>query len=92
MRAILILATAALLAGCTTRLDIGGAEWAKPGAQMPQVSQDEMECARQAVDARLTPETAVGGLADIVVARLQDIQMSSIFNRCMAGKGYQPRS
>lgn len=92
MRAILILATAALLAGCTTRFDIGGGEWAKPGVHGSQVSQDEMECARQAVDARVTPETALGGFADIVVVTLQDIQMSSVFDRCMGGKGYQPRS
>jgi hypothetical protein len=90
MRAVVVLAAAALLAGCTTRFDIGGGEWAKPGTQIPQVTQDEMECARVAVDARPFPDTIVGGLADIVAARMQDIKMDRDFNRCMAAKGYHP--
>jgi hypothetical protein len=90
MRAVVVLAAAALLAGCTTRFDIGGGEWAKPGTQVPQVTQDEMECARTAVDARPVPDTIVGGLADIVAAKLQDIKMDRDFNRCMAAKGYHP--
>jgi len=83
------LAFLALLAGCTSRFDIGGREWAKAGAQVPEITQDEMECARKAVDARPFPDTIVGGLADIVAAKMQDIQMSVVFDRCMAGKGYQ---
>ena len=63
MRAVVVLAAAALLAGCTTRFDIGGGEWAKPGTQVPQVTQDEMECARTAVDARLI-ETILGSQND----------------------------
>jgi hypothetical protein len=91
MRAVVVLAAAALLAGCTTtRFDIGGGEWAKPGTQLPQVTQDEMECARVAVDARPFPDTIVGGLADIVAAGIQDIKMDHDFNRCMSAKGYQP--
>jgi len=90
MRAVAVLTAAALLAGCTTRFDIGGGEWAKPGTQVPQVTQDEMECARVAVDARPFPDTIVGGLADIVAAKMQDIKMDHDFNRCMAAKGYQP--
>jgi len=49
-----------------------------------------MECARIAVDARPFPDTIVGGLADIVAARLQDVKMSRDFDRCMSAKGYQP--
>jgi len=90
MRAVVLLAVAALLAGCSTRFDIGGGEWTKPGTQVPQVTQDEMECARVAVDARPFPDTIVGGLADIVAARMQDIKMDRDFNRCMAAKGYHP--
>jgi hypothetical protein len=49
-----------------------------------------MECARTAVDARPFPDTIVGGVADVVAATLQDVKMSRDFERCMAGKGYQP--
>jgi hypothetical protein len=86
----MVVATVALLAGCTTRFDIAGSDWAKPGAQLPQVTQDEMDCARVAVDARPFPDTIIGGLADIVVARLQDTKMNRDFSRCMGGRGYQP--
>ena len=90
MRALAIVAAAALLAGCTTRFDIGGREWTKPGVQRPQVSFDEMDCARFAVDARPFPDTIVGGLADIVAAKLQDAKMNRDFSRCMTDRGYQP--
>lgn len=89
MRTLAVLATAALLAGCTTRFDIGGGEWAKPGAQINQTTLDEMDCARIAVDARPFPDTIVGGLADIVAAKLQDAKMSRDFERCMTARGYQ---
>ena len=85
----MIIAAAIVVAGCTTRFDIGGGDWTKPGAQIAQTTFDEMECARVAVDARPFPDTIVGGLADIVAAKMQDIQMSVVFDRCMAGKGYQ---
>ena len=85
----MIVATAALLAGCTTRFDVGGGEWTKPGAQVAQTTLDEMECARLAVDARPFPDTIVGGLADVGAAVYQDVKMSRDFDRCMAAKGYQ---
>jgi len=90
MRATLIVAAAILVAGCTTRFDIGGGEWAKPGAQIAQTTFDEMECARVSVDARAFPDTIVGGLADVVTAKIQDIKMSRDFDRCMSARGYQP--
>lgn len=90
MRAGLIVAAAILVAGCTTRFDIAGSEWTKPGAQIPQTTFDEMECARVSVDARAFPDTIVGGLADIVAAKVQDIKMSRDFDRCMNARGYQP--
>jgi hypothetical protein len=85
-----ILAAAAVLAGCTTRFDIGGGEWTKPGAQVAQTTLDEMDCARVAVDARPFPDTIVGGLADIVAAKIQDVKMSRDFDHCMSTRGYQP--
>jgi hypothetical protein len=90
MRALTILVAAALLTGCTTRFDIGGREWTKPGAQSPQISLDEMDCARVAVDARPFPDTIVGGLADVVAAKFQDAKMSHDFDRCMSDRGYRP--
>jgi hypothetical protein len=90
VRALAIVAAAALLAGCTTRFDISGREWTKPGVQVPQTALDEMDCARFAVDARPFPDTIVGGLADIVAAKLQDAKMDRDFNRCMTDRGYQP--
>jgi hypothetical protein len=91
VRALVILATAALLAGCsTTRFDVGGREWTKAGAQIAQTTQDEMDCARVAVDARPFPDTIVGGIPDVVMAYMQDAKMSRDFNSCMSGKGYQP--
>lgn len=92
MRALVVVAAAVLLAGCTsTRFDITGTDWAKPGVQISQTTLDEMECARTAVDARPFPDTLVGGLADIVVVQIQDGKMSGDFARCMAGRGYQAK-
>jgi len=91
VRAIAIVAAVVVLVtGCTTRFDIAGTEWKKPGAQIPQVTLDEMDCARLAVDARAFPDTIIGGLADIVAAKMQDSKMSHDFGRCMTERGYQP--
>ena len=86
----LVVAAAILVAGCTTRFDIGGGDWTRPDAQIAQTTFDEMECARVAVDARPFPDTIVGGLADVVVAKIQDVKMSRDFSRCMTSRGYQP--
>jgi len=90
VRALVVLVAAALLAGCTTRFDIGGREWTKPGAQLPQITLDEMDCARVAVDARPFPDTIIGGVADVVAAKMQDVKMSRDFDHCMNARGYQP--
>jgi hypothetical protein len=90
VRALAIVAAAALLVGCTTKFDLSGREWTKPGVQLPQITLDEMDCARFAVDERPFPDTIVGGLADIVAAKLQDAKMKRDFSRCMTDRGYQP--
>ena len=90
MKAIVVIAAAVLVAGCTARFDVGGSKWTKPGVQLPQTTQDEMDCARDAVDARPFPDTIVGGLADVAVARYQDVKMNRDFARCMTSRGYQP--
>lgn len=88
--ALLLVALVGVSTGCTSRFDIGGGEWAKPGAAIAEVTQDEMECARKAVDDRPYPETIVGGLADIAAAKYQDVRTSVVFDRCMTAKGYRP--
>ena len=52
--ALLLAATA--LAGCTTKYDLSGADWKKPGTLIQTVTLDEMECVRVAREARQTPE------------------------------------
>lgn len=81
---------ALLLAGCTARFDVDGQAWTRPQASLPQVTLDEMDCARAASLARSTPETFVGGIADAVRTRIEDAQMSQAFARCMQAKGYRP--
>lgn len=79
-----------LFAGCAPHFDIGGREWAKPGAQVQQTTLDEMDCARTASRAYWTPDLIVGGLVDVVRVKIEDEQMSTAFSRCMHGKGYEP--
>ena len=79
-----------LFAGCAPHFDIGGGEWAKPGAQVQQTTLDEMDCARTASRAYWTPDLIVGGLVDVVRVKIEDAQMSSAFSGCMRSKGYEP--
>jgi hypothetical protein len=78
------------LAGCAPRFDIGGGEWTRADMQVQQITLDEMECARAASRAYWTPESFVGGLADLVRVKIEDAQMTGAFSRCMERKGYQP--
>jgi hypothetical protein len=79
-----------LMGGCAPYFDIGGGDWTKPGAQIQEVTQDEMDCARTASRAYWTPESFVGGLADVVRVKIEDAQMVTSFSRCMEMKGYHP--
>ena len=85
-----LVAAGMLLAGCAPHFDIGGGDWAKPGAQIQQTTLDEMECARTASRAYWTPDLIVGGLVDTVRVKIEDGQMSGAFSECMRSKGYQP--
>jgi len=85
-----LVAAVCVLAGCAPMFDVGGGEWAKSGAGVQQTTLDEMECARTASRAYWTPESFVGGLADVVRVKVENTQMTSAFNRCMESKGYQP--
>jgi len=85
-----LVAAVCVLAGCAPMFDVGGGEWAKSGSGVQQTTLDEMECARTASRAYWTPESFVGGLADVVRVKVENTQMTSAFNRCMESKGYQP--
>ena len=90
MRLAALALAAGVLAGCAPHFDIGGGDWRKPGAEIREVTLDEMDCARTASRAYWTPESFVGGLADVVRVYIEDAQMVTTFNQCMERKGYQP--
>ena len=79
-----------LVAGCAPHFDIGGGDWTKSGAQVQQTTVDEMECARTASRAYMTPDLVVGGLVDVVRVAIENGQMERAFSGCMRAKGYQP--
>ena len=90
MRVVVLVAAIGALTACAPKFDIGGGDWTRAGAHIQQVSLDEMECARLASRAYSTPESFVGGLADMVRVKIEDGQMASAFSQCMESKGYQP--
>jgi hypothetical protein len=85
-----LVASLVVFAGCAPHFDIGGGDWAKPGAHVQQTTLDEMECARTASRAYWTPDLVLGGLLDVARVKIEDGQMSSAFSGCMRSKGYQP--
>ena len=90
MRPMLALAAVLLLAGCYTKYDLTGAEWAKPGTMIQQTTQDEMDCVRGAREAGRTPDLILGGLVDLGRFAVEETQRSSSYKNCMTAKGYQP--
>jgi len=90
VRRLAVVAAAWVLAGCAPHFDIGGGEWAKPGAGIQQTTVDAMDCARMASRAYWTPELFVGGVADAVRVKIEDTQMTSAYSQCMESRGYQP--
>ena len=79
-----------LLAGCSTKYDLSGAGWPKPGATIQGVSEDGMDCVREAREAGATPDLVVGGLVDVGRYAIEEGQRRGAYERCMATKGYQP--
>jgi hypothetical protein len=79
-----------LLAGCTRVIDISGAEWRRTGASIQQVTFDEVECARETVDAGDMRDTIVGGIVDAFVVPLEDRRRGQAYDRCMLARGYEP--
>jgi hypothetical protein len=90
MRRATALLLLALLTGCTTRYDLSGTDWTKPGTMFQEVTEDEMECVRGAREAGSTPDLIVGGLVDVARVAIEEGQRSGSYERCMSAKGYQP--
>lgn len=85
--ALLVLGT---LAGCSTKYDLSGADWTRPGALIQDATYDEMECVRAAREAGSTPDLIVGGLADLARYFVEERQRSGEYHSCMHARGYQP--
>ena len=93
-RGVALLALAALIggAGCASAtMDIAGAGWAKPVTGVPQVTVDELDCARASQGAGRTPELVLGGVFDVARLVIESAQEQGAFERCMAGRGYRAR-
>ena len=90
MRLALALLALAALAGCSTKYDLSGADWTKPGTMIQDVTYDEIECVRAAREAGRTPDLIVGGLADLGRYLVEERQRSGAYHTCMQAKGYQP--
>jgi hypothetical protein len=87
--AILMLAT---LAGCSTKYDLSGTDWGRPGTMFQDVTYDEIECARAAREQGRTPDLIVGGLADVGRYFVAERQRRGTFEQCMQARGYRPTS
>ncbi len=90
MRIVIALLVLGTLAGCSTKYDLSGAGWTKPGALFQDTTYDEMECVRAAREAGHTPNLIVGGLADVGRYFVEERQRSGEFHGCMHTRGYQP--
>jgi hypothetical protein len=90
MRIVIALLVIAALSGCSTKYDLSGADWKKPGTLIQDVTYDEMECVRGARDAGATPDLIVGGLADLGRTVIEEGQRTGTYRACMQAKGYQP--
>jgi hypothetical protein len=90
MRIVIALLVLGALAGCSTKYDLSGADWTKPGTLLQQVTYDEMECVRAARDGGHTPDLIVGGLVDVGRYFVEESQRRGTYQRCMEARGYQP--
>jgi hypothetical protein len=90
MRLVMALMVLTTLTGCTVKYDLSGADWKKANTMLPQTTQDEMDCVRDAREAGWTPDLIVGGLVDIARWTISDQRRLGSYRRCMVAKGYQP--
>ena len=90
MRLAIALLALGTLAGCSTKYDLSGGDWTKPGTTIQEVTYDEMECVRAAREAGYTPDLIVGGLADVGRYFVEERQRGGAYWNCMQARGYQP--
>lgn len=88
--ALALLVAAGSLAGCTTKYDLSGADWQRPGAMIQVVTLDQMDCVRIAREAGDTPEMWLGGLVDVGRQVVEERRRADAFQGCMRERGYQP--
>ena len=89
MRALAIVLLAVAVGGCAAELDVSGEKWRKEGIGSNQVTLDETECARSAMDAGQTPDLIVGGLADVVRDIIRERGRQGTYEKCMRDRGYR---
>jgi len=87
---IALAAAVALLAGCTTKLEVTGSAWTRPNTMYERVTLDEVDCIRKTRDLPKTPESWVGGAADLGRLAFEDRRLRSAYERCMTELGYAP--
>ena len=90
MRLAMTLLVLTTLTGCTVKYDLQGTDWKKSNTMLPQTTQDEMDCVRDAREAGWTPDLIVGGVVDVARVVIEEGQRSGAYKRCMVAKGYQP--
>lgn len=90
-RGLAIVVVAAALCGCAAALDLSGEEWGKTGADIRQVTLDEIDCVRAVSDAGRTPDLWIGGVADAVRFAVTEHVRASTYADCMTSRGYQRR-
>jgi hypothetical protein len=90
MKAASLLVGVVLLAGCTRVIDISGSEWRRPNTGHPQLTWDQVECARATEGVGDLSDTVVGGVVDAIVVPMEDRRRGAAYDRCMTAKGYAP--
>jgi len=83
-----VLALAVIVGGCAAELDVSGAKWKKEGTTSNQITLDETDCARGALDAGMTPDPFIGGLVDLVRNAIREGGREGAYEKCMRDRGY----
>jgi len=87
MKAVSLLLTLLVFAGCTRVLDISGSDWRRDKTSIQQETLDEMECARNSEFDGIR-WTFVGGVVDAVRLPIEDMTRGARYDSCMEKKGY----
>ena len=89
MKAIAVALLAVAVGGCAAELDVSGARWTKDGARFNQITLDETDCARGALDAGWTPDLILGGIVDVPRVFIREAGRRGAYNKCMRDRGYR---